>query len=267
MRAAGGVVRRIGAGGAEVLLVHRPRYDDWTFPKGKAERDEADEATALREVEEETGLRCVLIAELPSTSYRDSRGRDKVVRYWTMRPDAGEFVPDDEVDAISWVSTSEAAQRLSYDRDHGVLEAVSPPVLILRHASARDRSDWKGDDAGRPLDDRGRRQAEGLVDQLAPFEIARIVSSPFVRCVQTVEPLAEALGRPLEVSDDLAEGAEPSRVRFLLGELAATGAVVCGHAPELEPLIGRSRKASSVAVEVANGQPTELGRLPAPPSG
>ena len=107
-----------------VLLVHRPRYDDWTFPKGKALPDESDEETALREVEEETGLRCELGDELPTTSYVDAKGRPKRVRYWRMRPVAGEFAPHDEVDEIAWVSPADAAERLTYVRDLTLLDAL-----------------------------------------------------------------------------------------------------------------------------------------------
>lgn len=117
VRAAGGVVWRDGANGLEVLLVHRPRYDDWTFPKGKAEGGETDEDCALREVEEETGLRCALGAELPSTSYRDSLGRPKVVRWWAMEPAGGELRAATEADETRWVPLEGAARLLSYGRD------------------------------------------------------------------------------------------------------------------------------------------------------
>jgi 8-oxo-dGTP diphosphatase len=125
IRAAGGVVtRRRQDGALEVLLVHRPRYDDWTFPKGKCGRQEPDDACALREVEEETGLRCELLDELPSTSYRDGRGRRKIVRYWQMRALGGSFDPHREVDAISWLSPEDAAHALTYDRDLTVLRGA-----------------------------------------------------------------------------------------------------------------------------------------------
>ena len=110
--------------GQQVLLVHRPKYDDWTFPKGKAEPAESDEACALREVEEETGLRCRLGPELSSTSYTDGRGRPKVVRYWRMSVESGEFVPNREVDEIAWLDPEVAAERLSYDRDLPLLAAL-----------------------------------------------------------------------------------------------------------------------------------------------
>jgi 8-oxo-dGTP pyrophosphatase MutT (NUDIX family) len=124
IRAAGGVVTRAGLDGLEVVLVHRPRYEDWTLPKGKAHFGERDEDCALREVEEETGLRCELGDELPSTSYVDGKGRDKVVRYWRMRPLDGILRPQNEVDAAEWVWIATARERLSYDRDRGILDAL-----------------------------------------------------------------------------------------------------------------------------------------------
>jgi 8-oxo-dGTP diphosphatase len=127
VRAAGGVVHRPGSGGDdEVLLVHRPKYDDWTIPKGKLDPGESDDAAAVREVEEETGVRCRLGRQLPSTRYRDRGGRPKVVRYWEMTPvEQAQFVPGNEVDEIRWLPLGEALRVLTYDRDREVLEALS----------------------------------------------------------------------------------------------------------------------------------------------
>jgi 8-oxo-dGTP pyrophosphatase MutT (NUDIX family) len=126
VRAAGGVVWRRGAGDAlEVLLVHRPKYDDWTFPKGKNRPGEDDRACALREVEEETGFACAVGSELASTSYSDNRGREKTVRYWSMRPLGGSFSPQEEVDEVCWLSLSRARDRLSYQRDRDVLASFA----------------------------------------------------------------------------------------------------------------------------------------------
>jgi 8-oxo-dGTP diphosphatase len=120
VRAAGGLVVRDG----KVVLVHRPKYDDWSFPKGKCHEGESDEACALREVEEETGLRCELLGELGQTSYVDARGRPKIVRYWRMRAVDGEFVPDGEVDEIRWDTPEDAAGLLSWPRDLPLLERL-----------------------------------------------------------------------------------------------------------------------------------------------
>jgi len=119
------VYRGDGDGALEVLLVHRPRYDDWTLPKGKLHRGESHEEGALREVEEETGLRCELGRELPSSHYRDQKGRAKVVRYWTMRPLDGAFQPHEEVDDARWLTLADADAELTYDRDREILHAFA----------------------------------------------------------------------------------------------------------------------------------------------
>lgn len=124
--AAGGVVRRANDRGDEIAVVHRPRYDDWSLPKGKLEPGESAEAGALREVHEETGLRCRLGRELSSTRYRDRHGRPKQVRYWMMEPieDTG-FVPNDEVDELRWLSPGEAADLLTYEHDRRLVEGLA----------------------------------------------------------------------------------------------------------------------------------------------
>jgi len=129
VRAAGGVVwRRDPSGALETLVVHRPRYDDWTLPKGKLLPGERDEECALREVEEETGLRCELGRELPSSRYRDRHDRPKVVRFWAMRPLGGEFRPHAEVDDVRWLPLPAAGAALTYERDRAVLGALADAV-------------------------------------------------------------------------------------------------------------------------------------------
>jgi 8-oxo-dGTP diphosphatase len=117
VKAAGGVVRRPAGAGVELAVVHRPRYDDWSFPKGKLDPGEGWEAAALREVQEETGLRCRLLHELPSAGYTDRKGRPKAVRYWLMEADGGDFAPNDEVDELRWLAPQEAERVLSYPHD------------------------------------------------------------------------------------------------------------------------------------------------------
>ena len=128
VRAAGGVPVRATRDGVEVLVVHRPQYDDWSFPKGKCEPGESDEACAVREVAEETGLLCALEAELPSTSYHDSRARPKRVRYWRLRVVDGRLDYAHEVDEARWVSAAEAESLLTYERDLDVLRALGDPA-------------------------------------------------------------------------------------------------------------------------------------------
>jgi 8-oxo-dGTP diphosphatase len=124
VRAAGGIIVRSGRFGPQVLLIHRPKYDDWTFPKGKLNEGESDEDGARREVHEETGLECELLDEMASTSYIDRHGRPKVVRYWLMEHVGGLFEPNDEVDKMLWAGLDEASGLLSYDRDRELLVEV-----------------------------------------------------------------------------------------------------------------------------------------------
>jgi len=125
VRAAGGAVWRPGPDGVEVLVVHRPKYDDWTLPKGKADPGEDDLACALREVEEETGYVCEAGAELGATEYVDRLGRNKVVRYWAMRPRRGSFVPNHEVDAVRWLTLDDARDLVTYPHDAAIITRVA----------------------------------------------------------------------------------------------------------------------------------------------
>jgi 8-oxo-dGTP diphosphatase len=216
----------------QTVLVHRPRYDDWSLPKGKLDDGESFEEAAAREVSEETGLEGRLRAELPPSRYVDQSGRPKVVRYWIMEVPAGsDLRPTEEVDEAKWFTLAEARDVLTYDRDREVLDAAADldaPVYLLRHAKAGDRETWAGDDRSRPLSNTGRRQAKGLVRVLAERRIERILSSPAVRCLESVRPLSEQRGLPIEPRDELLEGAPPSGLLAFLDELRSP-AVLCGH--------------------------------------
>jgi 8-oxo-dGTP pyrophosphatase MutT (NUDIX family) len=235
VRAAGGlVIREDTDGRVLVAVVHRPRYDDWTFPKGKLQGGETDEQTALREVEEETGLRCRLDRDLGTVEYRDREDRRKIVRYWVMVPDGGTFTQSDEVDALRWVPSAEVLPLLTYQHDRELLAvyfrgAGDATAYLVRHGRAGSRSAWTEDDEARPLSKRGRRQAERLVEAFRGVEVRRVISSPFVRCVQTVRPLALDRGLPVETSEALREGAPVSAALALLAEIADTPSVLCSH--------------------------------------
>lgn len=235
VRAAGGVVvRREPDGGRLIAIVHRPRYHDWTFPKGKLQPGESDEQTALREVQEETGLGCELGLDLGSVRYRDREGRPKVVRYWVMSPDDGAFEPGDEVDELRWLTPEEVGRALSYEHDRRLLEgylraAGEAIVFLVRHGKCGSRSNWTEDDRLRPLSKAGRRQAEALVRAFRGLDVQRAISSPYVRCVQTIRPLALDRGLPVETSEALAEGAPPERALALLEETVHTPTVLCTH--------------------------------------
>ncbi len=133
IEAAGGVIWRVNdSNDIEILLIHRPRHDDWSLPKGKLEHRETARRGAVREVREETGIRCDLGPELPETLYRDRNGRDKRVRYWAMQGISGRFKPNREVDGVRWATLAEAAQLLSYDHDLPVIAALSELLVAVR---------------------------------------------------------------------------------------------------------------------------------------
>ena len=256
VRAAGGVVRRRVGGQVQTVLVHRPRYDDWTFPKGKLLERESFEEAALREVLEETGLVCRIDAELPPLQYIDQDGRPKVVRYWRMEAlDSGDLHPTDEVDEARWFTLAEARMMLSYDRDREVLEALTAhdaPAYLVRHAKAGDRNAWSGDDLSRPLSKSGDRQAKALVRVLSTNVIERILSSPATRCADTLRPLADQRRLPIESRDDLLEGAPLADLLALLDELRSTPSVLCGHG-DLIPAVVEHLEAQGAIVASERG--------------
>ncbi|MGI5125280.1 NUDIX hydrolase [Pseudonocardia sp. CA-107938] len=210
VQAAGCVAWRVGPAGVEVALVHRPRYDDWSLPKGKLDPGETLLACAVRETAEEAGLAVRLGARLGRVSYTGPTG-PKVVHYWAAEVRGGAFTPNDEVDELRFVDLAKAARLLSYPHDAGVLRrfaAIGVPgstVLLVRHAKAGSRSQWDGDDDQRPLSSTGRDQAAQVTKLLPLFGPDRVSSAPPVRCIDTVATFAAAA--------ELTIGIEP-----LLGE-------------------------------------------------
>ena len=262
--------------GPQVALVHRPRYDDWSLPKGKVDPGETEPVAAVREVLEETGYAAELGRRLTSVSYPVGQ-TVKTVRYWAARALGGEFAANDEVDELVWMSTKEAMKRLQYPADRKVLRrfvklpADTSTLLVVRHGTAGSKARYKGDDRNRPLDKRGRAQAESLVGQLLAFGATDVHAAPRVRCHQTVEPLAEELGvvvadEPTLTEEAYADGHGPARRRLL--EIAAGSGtpVVCTQGKVIPDLIAwwcdrdgvrpdksRNRKGSTWVLSMAGG--------------
>jgi 8-oxo-(d)GTP phosphatase len=263
VRAAGAVLWRPGADGTEVALVHRPKYDDWSFPKGKVKSGEHLLRAAVREVWEETGVWPVLGRRFGALEY-EKEGRLKRVDYWAAVGDGGdgEFRPNDEVDRLDWLSPREAETRLSYARDAALLRefAAGPrrttPFIVLRHTSAGDKRDWEEDDLLRPLDFCGRAEAAELADALACFGAARVISSATARCVETVLPYAGRTGADLRTDWAFTVGtAKAAGDRFaelLADELPV---IVCTHGELVPELITR-------ACEELGAAPPKDARLP-----
>jgi 8-oxo-(d)GTP phosphatase len=244
--AAGAVLWRTGAAGPDVAVIHRPKYDDWTFPKGKAEDGESPPLTAVREVWEETGVRPVLGRRLRSAEYV-SHGAPKRVEYWAATGPAGAFTPGAEVDRLDWLPVPEAAERLTYPRDAALLKefaggpASTRPYLIVRHTSAGAKLDR--DDELRPLDPRGRAEARRLGELLACFGPAQVVSSATARCLETMLPYASRVG--VEIRTDRAftvgtSDAAGARLAELLADAAP--AIVCTHGELVPELVVRACK-------------------------
>jgi 8-oxo-dGTP diphosphatase len=259
IRAAGGVVWRLanepsGDSGIEVALIHRPRYDDWSIPKGKLAAGESELDGALREVFEETGYRVRPGRALGEIHYmkKNSAGPpgEKVVHYWAMQAVGGAFTPSREVDALRWLALEEAPDALTRVSDREVLErftsgpAFTRTVLLVRHASAGNRKRWNEDDRLRPLDETGLEQAQELVRLLSRFEVEQIVAADVLRCIQTLEPLSESIGVEIKREPLLAQDGFPNReqeavelVRKL--EQAGEATAVCGQREVIPALVRR----------------------------
>jgi 8-oxo-(d)GTP phosphatase len=266
IHAAGAVLWRPAASladGADVLLVHRPKYDDWSLPKGKRERGEHLLLTAVREVLEETSVWPVLGPRLPTIEY-PVRGRPKQVDYWAATTAGAEAAPSHEIDAVAWHPLTHVLEELSYQHDAGVVASLQPratvPLILVRHASAGDKKHWPGDDLLRPLDAEGTADALQLADLLACFAPrARVISSPAVRCVESMRPYAQSFGGSIEAeaalttpqsSSDRADRA--ATLQLIFRDLVAAGqpAVICLHRENL-PL------ALAAACSALGGEPTK----------
>jgi 8-oxo-dGTP diphosphatase len=244
--AAGGVFHRDSDDGArEFLLIHRPRYDDWSLPKGKLNRREGFLEAALREVREETGIEGNRPVEVGSVGYETDARNRKVVRWWHMEMVGGRFRPNREVDEIAWLPLHKATKRLQYTNDRMVLQRTdeltddptSSRIFLVRHAQAGVKALWKDKDRKRPLDQHGRKQA---IDQAIRFKahpVTRIFSSDAQRCIQTARPLVNAIRMPAMLDRRLRIGGNPGKVLKLLDQFQGESAVVVTHGEVIGPTL------------------------------
>jgi 8-oxo-(d)GTP phosphatase len=256
VEAAGGVLWRAEGDDVLVALVHRPRYGDWSIPKGKLERGEHPVLGAMREIQEETGFAALPGRPLGQTRY-DMGEVPKRVRYWAMRAQDGQFAPSEEVDQIRWLPPCVAQERLTAGRDRRVIAKFTRnpeptrPWLLVRHGSAGDPENWPGADRDRPLDAIGQRQAAALAPVLTAYGVRRVISADVVRCVDTVAPFAQLRRIPIE-PDPLLSAADYSGdagpvVQHLAHVLRGSDAVAaCTQRPLLPDLVDELCRAYDV---------------------
>jgi 8-oxo-dGTP pyrophosphatase MutT (NUDIX family)/phosphohistidine phosphatase SixA len=259
VQAAGALCWKLKDGELRVLLIGRARDGDVSLPKGKSEPGEFLPHTAVREVEEETGLRVKLGAPLGEISYTLPGGRAKTVHYWAAKvrhkhSSLKGFVPNGEIATAEWATIDEARQKLSYPHDVDILNEFASrsqdgrlstfPIALLRHGKAVTHSDWGGTDALRPLQQRGQHQAERAAPALAAFGPKKLITSDAVRCVDTIQPLAELLGKKLKrtalISQEAYESGEDDVLKVVQKRLTKrVAAVLCSHGPVLPEIISR----------------------------
>lgn len=246
IKAAGGVLYRIDPDvGPVFLVVHRSCYRDWSLPKGKLDPGEDYAVAALREIREETGYKCALLTYLGAVSYETTGRHFKIVKYWLMETVKGGFRPNAEVDRVEWIGLDAARRLLSYQRDVRLVERAaallhnptSTRMFLVRHANAGVRSRWKGPDKKRPLTEKGREQANSVAAGLTHHPVTAVLSSPAVRSIQTVEPLAARLELEVVTYKVLSVDTDLDAVRNFLSELEGTGIVISGHREWIGTLI------------------------------
>ena len=249
IQAAGAVLWRNKGKAIEIALVHRPRYDDWSLPKGKLETGESHIACAYREVLEETGVTPIFGPELGQAIYTVPEGK-KVVRYWAAKASDTPYGQIDpaEIDEVLWLTPAAAKKKLTLEDDQAVVDFFlefgpnTTPLVLLRHAIAVRREDWDGDDGDRPLDVVGQRQAKRLLPLYLPYGLKEIHTSDAMRCLETIQPIARSLDIKTIASKDLSEygyAIDKELSLIYVQELFESNvpALICSHNPVIPKLV------------------------------
>ena len=251
--AAGCLCWRRSAGELQVLVIHRPRYDDWSWPKGKQDNGETLPETAVRELREEVGLSVRLGVPLPAIRYR-VKDQSKLVKYWAAEISASaQATPDHgEVDELRWVKADQARTMLSNADDREPLDVLvalhrngtlsTRPVIVVRHAKAKPRSSWQRAEGDRPLAATGKRQALAVTRLLAAWQPRRVHTSPWLRCMSTVIPYAKKYSVKVKERPQLTEAAHkrsPKKAAAVVEQLFDTEhpVVLCTHRPVLPTVL------------------------------
>ena len=268
--AAGAVLWRIENNQLKVALVHRGRYDDWSWAKGKVDPGETLPETAVREIREETGLKIKLGVPLGIQRYLLPNKNLKEVHYWAAKVSdkalaSSDFEPNEEVAEVVWLTASAALKKLSYSHDHEQLDQLislhkkgqldTVPLIILRHAKARSRATWKDGEASRPLLTEGNAQAEALPKLLKAFGAKKVYSSPWTRCLSTIAPYAQRAKVKVKTQPEFTEAAnakKPQQTKAALEGIVAMGkpAVICTHRPVLPTMIETLENSATKAIKI-----------------
>jgi 8-oxo-dGTP diphosphatase len=260
--AGGAVCWKMIDGTVSILLVHRTTHNDVSLPKGKVDPGETLPETAKREIREETGLEVTLGAYLGRVDYLVPSNKPKEVHYWACEVDPGEaerapFESNDEIDALEWLSVKKALTRLTYTHDADIVNTFQAlydsgrlrtfPIILVRHGKAMPPEKWDGPDATRPLLHKGLLQAAGIAQGILAYGPERIVTSPSVRCLATIQPVKEATDMPLKISKGIsqdaytAQGTTPMKIMDKrIRKKVPT--VLCSHGPVLPQLVSAASR-------------------------
>lgn len=249
IQAAGAVLwRKSDISQLEIAVIHRPRYDDWSLPKGKVESGESHISASYREIQEETGYESTFGPEIGTVVYK-LEGAPKEVRYWAAAATVKTGNPNpQEVDEVLWLAPKKAKEKLTNKDDQAIVDfflefgADTFPIILLRHAKALKRTEWDGDDGDRPLEHRGQLQAKRLLPIYLPYGISEVHTSDALRCIETIDLMARLIEKTPIFSADLSEygyAKDKEAPLDYVQDLMDRGvpAIICSHNPIIPKLV------------------------------